>query len=319
MTATPSSAIARRFLHNCYVCRDADSATAFFVEALGMRNTMRTTDEYAPGDIFSMDRPIRSMASFVYDARGPRVSPALEIQFWSDPETWGTPSTDPTEAGIKAVGFTVASFDGTVEALCSRGCVPVRNAIGEQGARTVSLVDPAGITIDVHEDTGAPSELNRLSHLRVTVTGLDRSVAFYESLGFAELSRETLQGSELSFAPMDSAAANTVTMQLPDEPFQLHLVQWLQPASHGHHYDRPFHAGLYRAALCVDDTRAAYASMTAQGAVFDRPPLLVELAGTPVPDMWITFISDPDGIPWEFVQRPRSAFKPSLPDRSPSC
>ena len=32
-------------------------------------------------------------------------------------------------------------------------------------------------------------------------------------------------------------------------------------------------------------------------------------SGTPVPDMWITFISDPDGIPYEFVQRPRHIFR----------
>ena len=49
--------------------------------------------------------------------------------------------------------------------------------------------------------------------------------------------------------------------------------------------------------------------LTGEGRVFDRPPMAIELSGTPVPDMWITFISDPNGIPYEFVQRPRSAFK----------
>jgi hypothetical protein len=26
--------------------------------------------------------------------------------------------------------------------------------------------------------------------------------------------------------------------------------------------------------------------------------------------MWICFLNDPDGVPFEFVQRPRSAFRP---------
>jgi catechol 2,3-dioxygenase-like lactoylglutathione lyase family enzyme len=303
------TAIARRVLHTCYVCRDADAATTFFVDALGMRNTMRTTDEYSPGDIFSMDQPIRSVASFVYDTRGPRVSPAIEIQAWSDPETWGSPSTDPTEVGIKAVGFTTSTFNTTVNGLTAHGCVAVRGTVGEPGARMVTLIDPCNITIDVHEDPAAPAGLVRISHLRATVTDLEPSLAFYERLGFAFMECRSLEGSALSFAPSDSADATVVTLRLPDEPFRLQLVQWHAPASHGRHYDRPFHAGLYRAALCVDDTRAAYASMSAAGAEFDRPPLEVELSGTPVPDMWITFISDPDGIPWEFVQRPRSAFK----------
>jgi catechol 2,3-dioxygenase-like lactoylglutathione lyase family enzyme len=87
------------------------------------------------------------------------------------------------------------------------------------------------------------------------------------------------------------------------------LIEWTNPAGHGEHYAEPYHAGLFRAALGVDDTRASYEYLTSTGAVFDRPPMEVELSGTPVPDMWITFISDPNGIPYEFVQRPRKAFR----------
>ncbi len=89
----------------------------------------------------------------------------------------------------------------------------------------------------------------------------------------------------------------------------MQLIQWITPASHGRHYSEANHAGIYRVAVGVDDTRVAHDTLTADGIVFDRPPLLVELKGTPVPDMWICFLSDPDGVPYEFVQRPRSAFK----------
>ena len=76
----------------------------------------------------------------------------------------------------------------------------------------------------------------------------------------------------------------------------------------GRHYTEPNHAGWYRIALGVDDTRDVYTTMSAKGWTFDRPPMLISLDGTPVPDMWITFTSDPDGVPFELVQRPRSAF-----------
>jgi hypothetical protein len=59
----------------------------------------------------------------------------------------------------------------------------------------------------------------------------------------------------------------------------------------------------------VDDTRASYDELRSEGIGFDRAPELVELNGTPVPDMWICFLSDPDGVPFEFVQRPRDAFR----------
>jgi len=49
--------------------------------------------------------------------------------------------------------------------------------------------------------------------------------------------------------------------------------------------------------------------LAAAGWKFDRAPVSVELTGTPVPDMWICFLSDPDGVPFEFVGRPRSAFR----------
>ena len=87
------------------------------------------------------------------------------------------------------------------------------------------------------------------------------------------------------------------------------MFEWRSPATHGRHVAEPNHAGLYRAALGVDDTRASYAAMRAAGWVFEHEPTSVVLAGTPVPDMWISFLADPDGVPFELVERPRSAFR----------
>jgi catechol 2,3-dioxygenase-like lactoylglutathione lyase family enzyme len=297
---------ARRFLHICYVCRDADAATSRFVSTLAMRNTMRTTDDYASGAIFSMDREIRSTASFVFDHRGPRTSPALEIQQWTDPDTWGEPSTDPFRVGMRAVGFVTSTFDETLAALCAAGCVPARSIVGESPSRHITLIDPAAITIDLEEAPAGRFAHPQMHHLRATVSDVAKSIPFYEKLGFVLVATTAVAAASY----VHSGASGSVTvMRLPDEAFELHLVQWSDGLATGAHYDRPNHAGLYRAAICVDDTRAAYDELSASGMVFDRPPLIVELAGTPVPDMWITFVSDPDGIPFEFVQRPRSVFR----------
>jgi hypothetical protein len=98
-------------------------------------------------------------------------------------------------------------------------------------------------------------------------------------------------------------------LRLPDEPMEVVLTEWREPRSFDRHYAEPNHAGLYRIALGVDDTRSLYESMSATGWVFDRAPMLITLDGTPVPDMWITFTTDPDGVPFELVQRPREAFR----------
>ena len=107
----------------------------------------------------------------------------------------------------------------------------------------------------------------------------------------------------------DGVDGEFARLRLPDEPFELRLIEWKRPAGHGRHYSEPNHAGIFRAAVGVDDTRASYEQLTSAGVTFDLPPMEVELSGTPVPDMWITFVSDPNGIPYEFVQRPRSAFR----------
>ena len=292
---------ARRFLHICYCCADDVEVADFFAEGLRLEQVMRTTDEYGPGTILGLDYDVRSVGNFVYDQRGPRVSPAIEIQGWYDPMPVGQPSTDQFEVGIKALGFAVPSVDDAVERLVKLGCTIVNDGSSPIDARHAAVLDPREVTLELVEDPALGADETQMHHLRVTVGNLDESLPFYEMLGFAVTHRQTFEH--------DDTRGELAQLRLPDEPFEVRLVQYDEPASHGHHYAEPYHAGIFRAALGVDDTRASYDHLTGTGAVFDRAPMQVELSGTPVPDMWITFISDPNGIPYEFVQRPRAAFR----------
>ena len=298
----------RRFVHVCYCCADVTEATAFFVDALHLINTMTTPDQYNSGAVLGMDRDVRSVASFVYDRRGPRTSPAIEVQGWYDPAPVGEPSIDPLEVGIKALGLAVPSIDDAVDRITAMGGTVVADSKSPFGERQVTLLDPRRIMIELVEDSSLDVASTRMHHLRATVTDLEVSLPFYDTLGFEVIERGPVDDG--AFAGIEADVdAEFVVLRLPDEPFQLRLVQWHTPAGHGRHYAEPNHAGIFRAALGVDDTRATYEHLTNNGATFDRQPMVVELSGTPVPDMWITFISDPDGIPYEFVQRPRSVFR----------
>jgi catechol 2,3-dioxygenase-like lactoylglutathione lyase family enzyme len=310
MTDLPIERPARRFLHVCYCCADAAEASDFFVEGLKMKNTMRTTDQYGPGAILGIDRDVRSIGSFVFDRRGPRTSPAIEVQGWIDPEPVGEPSTDPFEVGIKAIGIAVPSVEEAVARLTGMGCKVLFDGTSPFGDRHATLLDPRQIILELVEDGHLDPEHTQMHHLRITVADLEESLPFYDMLGFAVVERGRLEDAAFVGSNDDgSAGADFARVRLPDEPFELRLIQWNTPSGHGRHYAEPNHAGIFRAALGVDDTRGSYERMRAAGAVFDRPPLQVELTGTPVPDMWITFISDPNGIPYEFVQRPRDAFR----------
>jgi catechol 2,3-dioxygenase-like lactoylglutathione lyase family enzyme len=299
---------ARRFLHICYCCADDADVTSFFVDGLQMKNTMRTTDEYGSGAILGIDRDVRSVGSFVYDRRGPRTSPAIEVQGWYDPIPVGEPSVDSFEVGIKALGVAVPSVDTCLKTLTDMGCTVISDGGAPFDERQAAVLDPRQVTLELVEDAALDVDATQLHHLRITVADLTESLPFYDMLGFDVIERGALDDG--AFVDHDGEVdADFARLRLPDEPFELRLIQWNRPAGHGHHYAEPYHAGLYRAALGVDDTRASYEHLSRAGAMFDRPPMEVELSGTPVPDMWITFISDPNGIPYEFVQRPRSAFR----------
>jgi catechol 2,3-dioxygenase-like lactoylglutathione lyase family enzyme len=299
---------ARRFLHICYCCDDVDPATDFFVDGLALRNTMRTTTERTSGAILGFDHDLEGCASFVYDHRGPRVSPALEVQSWIDPKIVGTPSRDPFEAGMKSVGFAVPDVDATVAKLSSMGCTVLGTGRPPMGPAWTALVDPLGVTFELVPDDELEPATSRLRHLRITCTDLYESTLWYEGLGFEVLAEHYINDGR--FLGIDQPVLGRLArMVLPHEQFEVVLIEWTKPVSHGRHYAEPNHAGIYRAALGVDDTRASYEAMSAAGWTFDRPPMLIELTGTPVPDMWICFTSDPDGVPYEFVQRPRSAFR----------
>jgi catechol 2,3-dioxygenase-like lactoylglutathione lyase family enzyme len=299
---------ARRFLHLCYCCSDSDAVSDFFVNGLAMRNTMRTPSEVTDGELLGIEGSIEGAASFLYDTRGPRTSPAIEVHSWVQPAVFGTPSIDPFEVGVKSIGFSVPDLSIAAERLVGLGCSVVNRGPSPFAADTMTVRDPNDVMIELVADPSLAAEATQMRHLRITVTDLDVSMPFYDALGFTAVESGTL--SDAAFVGVSLVvAARYVRLRLPDEPFEVILIQWLNPASHGRHYDRANHAGLFRAALGVDDTRASLAALTALGFTFDRHARLVELKGTPVPDMWITFISDPDGIPFEFVQRPRSAFR----------
>jgi catechol 2,3-dioxygenase-like lactoylglutathione lyase family enzyme len=175
-------------------------------------------------------------------------------------------------------------------------------------ARVATICASDGVALDL---VAAPDEPHsRLRHMRTSCTELGRSVAWYRQLGFSVIEQvdEVVAPAALFGLPTDGTV-KAARLRLPDEPMELLLHEWLEPRAFGAPYPVANHRGMYRAAVCVDDTRAATDTLLAAGFTFDDAPRCVKLEGTPVPDMWISFVRDPDGFPVELVERPRSAFR----------
>jgi len=271
---------------------------------------MRSAGARLDGSQLGFAGEVETDACFVYDTRGPRVSPAIEVQAWIDPPTVGDPYGAAHDVGFQALGISVPDVDATVERLVAFGATVVGVVPPESPICPDSTIvkDPTGVRLDLvaSRDGGGDSQL---THLRGTCSDLSRSIDWYTALGFRPI--DTTRSAPMSGVPFDlgdEATASVARLRLPDEPFELVLVEWHEPRSRGAPYAEANHAGLYRFAIAVDDTRAAWDGLSRAGLAVSAPPEVVPLPGTNVPDMWIAFLADPDGMTVELVERPRSAF-----------
>ncbi len=131
-------------------------------------------------------------------------------------------------------------------------------------------------------------------HTGITVSDLDRSVAFYERLGFEVAERIEEEGEEVERGVGVPGAKLRVAM-LEGPNSRLELIQYLQPS------DRPAphpNNGIGAAHVCVEveDVDAAVAELREQGIEFLTDPISHE-AGI----RWV-YAKDPDGITAELLQ-----------------
>jgi catechol 2,3-dioxygenase-like lactoylglutathione lyase family enzyme len=192
--------------------------------------------------------------------------------------------------------------------------VAARSAKGGQvlhrADKGLLLRDPEGVAVEV---VGVGTEPPEAHHLRIVCADVDRSVAWYEQLGLQAAPEATVAaGAELWEGALDGehALSREVAMAAGDDPtFSLIFTQWTGPPPAGPTYAMPFHQGLYRMAIAVDDVQAAYAFLREAG-IARHPPYTFALPGTPITEgLTILFIRDPDGILVELVERPPSFFR----------
>ena len=119
-----------------------------------------------------------------------------------------------------------------------------------------------------------------LIHTCYRIGDIDRSVAFYETLGFEELWR----------MPIRDEAIN-VFMGLPGDGARLELTHNFGVDS----YERG--PGYNHIAVTVDDLDGKLASLSEQGIEPEKPPYRVREGGSR-----ICFVRDPDGYRIELIE-----------------
>jgi lactoylglutathione lyase len=123
--------------------------------------------------------------------------------------------------------------------------------------------------------------VSELIHTCYRIGEIDRSVAFYEKLGFEEMGR----------MPIRDEATN-VFMGLPDDGARLELTY-----NHGvDSYD--LGTGYNHIAVTVDDMDGTLAGLAEQGIEPEKPPYTVREGGSR-----LCFVRDPDGYRIELIER----------------
>lgn len=162
-------------------------------------------------------------------------------------------------------------------------------------------------------------KVRSLFHININCSDLEKSVAFYESIGFKQVYAFSFAGEadeSYSGLPVAGPAEHLGprVMFLGDDMYQtrLDLMQWITPAPPAHKAPLPQQIGIPRIALWAKNIDAMFEEFSARGLTFDAPPV------GPFPERAIErvfYMRDPDGLIVEFIEftpKGRSLYEPGL-------
>ena len=145
--------------------------------------------------------------------------------------------------------------------------------------------------------------INSADHTGITVSNLERSLAFWRDvLGF-ELSHRTHQISELAseIIGVPGAEISLAVVKAPGG-HKIELLEYLAPADRKHVDVRPCDVGSAHVALLVDDLNAVLNTIAASGWKAAGKPQT--LTSGPNAGKRVVYVRDPDGTTIEFMQPP---------------
>jgi catechol 2,3-dioxygenase-like lactoylglutathione lyase family enzyme len=309
-----SEDLARRFLHVNLNCESLDATEGLYAGNLGLSARMRTDSEVATnGSILGLDGETYCETSFLYDSRGGRGGCALEAIAYRSPALKSDQSSDPTRPGIRSTLMTVADLASAVAMLQAGGVTvgePVDGLIS--GAKSVLATDRDGVVIELAE---APNEKPGALFCGIRIAAIDvvATGKFLTAIGFDEVqppTRVDVAGDQLDPGGSGDAAECVVSRYAVAEDAHQFGLTVVQHPETRHQDPVPWggnRQGLYRCAMRVEDTEKALAAVPDSVEVMGDP-VWCPLPGTKIEGLYIAFLRSPDGVVFEFVERPLKFF-----------
>lgn len=317
MSALRSDDLARRFLHVNLNCASLDAAEAFYVDRLGLSARMRTDPAVpANGSILGLEGETYCATSFLYDAWGGRAGCALEIIDYRTPALRRDTSADPLRRGIRSTLMTVPDLHEAVAGLRAAGATvgdPVDGLISE--SKAVLALDPDGVVVELtqsaHVGEGPAGTL--FSGIRVAAADPDATGEFLTAIGFLEVQQPTsvtVAGEQLApGGAVEHAKCTVARYALAEDEHQFVMTVVAHPETAAAD-PVPWggnHQGLYRCALRVEGVEKAL-DQVPNSVERMGDPVWCPLPGTKIDGLFIAFLRSPDGVVFEFVERPLKYF-----------
>ena len=205
-----------------------------------------------------------------------------------------------TVTALRAAGITVS---GPVDGLIS-------------GSKSVLALDPDGVVIELAE---APSDKPGAVFAGIRIAAIDAvaTAEFLTAIGFAEVQAPAyveVAGDQLAPGGSPIAVKCAVSRYaLAEDAHQFNLTVVAHPDTRNAD-PVPWggnHQGLYRCALRVENTEAAM-SLVPDSVEVMGDPVWCPLPGTKIEGLYISFLRSPDGVVFEFVERPLKHFSPAV-------
>jgi catechol 2,3-dioxygenase-like lactoylglutathione lyase family enzyme len=312
-----SENLARRFLHVNLNCDALGITEGLYVGGLGLSARMRTDPAVATnGTILGMDGETYCETAFLYDSRGGRDGCALEVIEFQSPGLVRDQSTDPVRPGVRAALMWVADLDAAIGSLRDMGVTVGEPVVGLiSGVKSVLAIDADGVFVELAQcppDFEA-SDGALFSGIRISAINALATVKFLTTIGFAEVEAPatvSISGEQLApKASADAAACVVARLALPEDGhrFTVSVIQHPDTATQNPVPWGGNRQGLYRCALRVESVDKALAALPNSVDV-RGDPVWCPLPGTKIEGLYIAFLRSPDGVVFEFVERPLAFF-----------
>ncbi|MGH7986610.1 MAG: VOC family protein [Candidatus Binataceae bacterium] len=144
--------------------------------------------------------------------------------------------------------------------------------------------------------------LQKLFHVNICVRDMERSIRFYQDLGFNKVSDFTLDDPDVGDAlGLKAKKLRGVFMRLGNDAGApvLDLVQFIEPPTQGTPYPTLNNVGICRIAFSVDDIDRTYEELKSRRVDFVAP--LKKIDGPGGAKIGVVCFKDPDGTILELI------------------